>query len=109
MHSWRTKLIFSSKEKVAVCKVGDLSAITPKLLQLEAARGGTVSEGGEGLGGGSAQLKGVRKGWTANIKMECKDKRQSLCWLSIWSKRVNFEMFLFLLFPEMSNLLSVEN
>ena len=50
MHSWRTKLIFSSKEKVAVCKVGDLSAITPKLLQLEAARGGTGSGGG-GFGG----------------------------------------------------------
>ena len=78
MHSWRTKLIFSSKEKVEVCKVGDLSAITPKLLQLEAARGGTGSGGG-GFGGGSAQLKGVRKSWTANTKMECKDKRQSLC------------------------------
>ena len=52
MHSWRTKLIFSSKEKVAVCKVGDLSAITPKLLQLEAARGGTGSEGRGGFGGG---------------------------------------------------------
>ena len=54
MHSWRTKLIFSSKEKVAVCKVGDLSAITPKLLQLEAARGGTGSggRGGGGFGGG---------------------------------------------------------
>ena len=80
MHSWRTKLIFSSKEKVAVCKVGDLSAITPKLLQLEAARAGTGSGGGGGVGGGvwgggSAQLKGVRKSWTANTKMECKDKR----------------------------------
>ena len=59
--------------------MGDLSAITPKLLQLEAARGGTGSEGGRGFGGGSAQLKGVRKSWTANTKMECKDKRQSLC------------------------------
>ena len=88
--------------------MGDLSAITPKLLQLEAARGGPGSGGGGG-GGGSAQLKGVRKSWTANTKMECEDKRQSLCLLSIWSKRVNFEMFLFLLFPEMSNLLSVEN
>ena len=45
--------MFSSKEKVAVCKVGDLSAITPKLLQLEAARGGPGSGGlVGGFGGG---------------------------------------------------------
>ena len=36
--------------------MGDLSAITPKLLQLEAARAGTGSGGGGGFGGGSALL-----------------------------------------------------
>ena len=68
MHSWRTKLIFSSKEKVAVCKVGDLSAITPKLLQLEAARGGPGSGGlvGGGGPGGYCSVEGCKE------ELDCK-------------------------------------